>query len=364
MAFLATDPDRGAEVMHWFEQWADQLALPQVTVRALEAVVRRDQLAAVLEGGLQRLAHPNPEENAEDWVRTQLAQLGTGTLSTQGVTADAAALEHLNAKFREEGGKGIPRLRWGFADLDVITGGLEPGTLVIVAARPSVGKSTFALNTLRHISGEQGHPAVLITLEMSARQVVSQWVAQISGIDTALVHRDWRQAHQPAYNGAIEAIRQWPVTIHDHPCTVEDVEEIATVAHAEGRCAVCVVDYVDLIQRETKGVTLPEQLGRIARRLKALAQRLQIPLILLAQVNRNVETRNEARPTLADLRNSGDLEASADQVIFLWRTAPDAQRTEVTIAKNRMGPLAEFGLYWDPRHTRFGNLAKSEVAQG
>lgn len=252
----------------------------------------------------------------------------------------------------------------GFVDLDQITGGFQRSDLIVVAGRPGMGKTAFALNVGRAAS-VAGEPVLVITLEMPAVQLGHRLTADIGRISLSkiragqLTHDEWRDA-----SVAMDRIKRLPMRISDaYAPTVMQVRAMARKAKREmGGLGVVVVDYLQLMSGA--GSNRAEEIASISRGLKALAKELDCVVIALSQLNRALEQRPNKRPVMSDLRESGAIEQDADLIIFVYRdeiynpNSADAGTAEAILGKHRNGPLGTVRLAYLGENVRFENLAK------
>lgn len=253
---------------------------------------------------------------------------------------------------RRERGGNLAGLSTGFRQLDQMTGGLEPGQLVIVAARPSVGKTVAGCNIAAHAAGG-GVPVLFFTMEMSRREIAQRILAARSSVTVQAMRsgtsdrRDWDQMTE-----MVAASAGWPLFIDDTPAvTVAYVRAKARRIQRARGLGLVVVDYLGLMRGT--GDNRAQEVGSISRGLKALAKELKVPVFALAQLNRASEGRLDRRPTLADLRDSGEIEQDADIVGMLHRESMHREAPEweglaqLLIRKNRNGPTGECLLALD-----------------
>lgn len=265
-------------------------------------------------------------------------------------------LADVNAR-RERSGQ-LAGLQTGFRSLDDMTGGLEPGQLVIVAARPSAGKTILGCN-IAAAAAMAGTPTIVFTLEMTQREIAARILAARSGVSVQAMRAgtsardDW-----DAMGDSIAAAGNWPMFIDDRPAiTVPYVRAKARRIQRTAGLGLIVIDYLQLMRGT--GDNRAQEVGSVSRGLKALAKELRLPVIALAQINRASESRPDRRPTLADLRDSGEIEQDADIVAMLHREsmhrdAPEwAGLAELLIRKNRNGPTGECLLEIDGPRMRF-----------
>jgi replicative DNA helicase len=265
----------------------------------------------------------------------------------------------------------VTGLPTGFMQLDDMTLGCHPGDLVIIAARPSMGKTTFAmnvaLNTARH-----GHAVVVFSLEMTKRQLVQRLLSSYARVDL----KDLRSgrmdaAAEIALNDAAAELAEAQVYIDDTPAlSTLDLRARCRRLHAEGHCSMIVVDYLQLMRvagvREggRKVDSREQEISEISRALKGIAKELGVPVLALSQLNRGLESRQDKRPILSDLRESGAIEQDADVIVFIYRDevynkqTQDAGIAEIIIGKQRNGPTGTVRLRFNGQYTRFDNLAE------
>ena len=276
-----------------------------------------------------------------------------------------------------KGGKPITGLATQFASLDLLTSGLQPSDLIILAARPSIGKTAFALDLLRNISKEvvddkRVHASVLFSLEMSAEQITKRMIGMEGKIDqhklrTGRIHeaKEWKN-----FMLAQGEIERWPLWIDDTPMlTVMELRararRIQRIAEGNGeQLKLIVVDYLQLMDAENRNVSenRATEVSQISRGLKALARELQVPVLALSQLSRKIEDRRSQRPQLSDLRESGAIEQDADVIMFLSRAhhpegpgdqSVEDEEVELIVGKHRNGPTGKILFSFDKRFTHF-----------
>lgn len=253
----------------------------------------------------------------------------------------------------------------GFTELDKLTSGLHPGDLVIVAGRPSMGKTSFALNIAEHVAVMEKKATVVFSMEMPAEQLAIRVLSSFGRIDQTrlrsgdLEDRDWdRLVSQSGL------IREAPLFIDESGALSPlDLRARARRMAARHDIKLIVVDYIQLMQVPGNKENRTNEISEISRSLKSLAKELSVPVIALSQLNRAVEQRDNKRPRMADLRESGGIEQDADLVIFIYRDevynkeSPDKGTAEIIIAKQRNGPLGVVKTAFLGQYTRFDNLA-------
>ena len=259
---------------------------------------------------------------------------------------------------------GVPT---GFADLDYMTAGLHPSDLVIVAARPAMGKSAFALNIATNAAVRANTPVAIFSLEMSKEQMTNRILCSEAMVDSNKVRTgkidddDW--AKLAAASGQLS---EAPIYIDDTPgITVMEIRAKCRKLKLEKGIGLVVIDYIQLVQgNNRKGGSREQEISEISRSLKILAKEIGAPVIALSQLSRAVEQRPDHRPMLSDLRESGAIEQDADIVTFLYRDDyynPDTERkniAEVIVAKHRAGSTGTVELLWLGNYTKFANLEK------
>ena len=260
---------------------------------------------------------------------------------------------------------GIPT---GFIDLDYKTSGLQPSDFILIAARPSMGKTAFVLNLVDHIAVKKGLPCMVFSLEMSKEQLVNRMLAMESNVDSqklrtgTLSDSDW-----DAVVEGIGVIGNSKLIIDDTPgISIMELRSKCRKMKLEYGLSVVIIDYLQLMSGSGKGGgdNRQQEISEISRSLKALARELSAPVIALSQLSRACETRQDHRPMLSDLRESGAIEQDADVVMFLYRDDYYNKDTdmpniaEVIIAKQRNGPIGTIELVWLPRYTQFVNMKK------
>ncbi|RAR54406.1 UNVERIFIED_CONTAM: primary replicative DNA helicase [Acidovorax defluvii] len=260
---------------------------------------------------------------------------------------------------------GVPT---GFIDLDRMTSGLQAGDMVVLAARPSMGKTAFAVNIAEHVALNEGLPVAIFSMEMGAAQLAVRIVGSIGRINQGnlrtgkLSDEEW-----PRLTEAIEKLRTVSLHIDETPgLTPSELRANARrLARQCGKLGLIVVDYLQLMSGSSgsQGENRATELGEISRGLKMLAKELQCPVIALSQLNRSVEQRTDKRPMMSDLRESGAIEQDADIIMFIYRDdyynkdSKEPNVAEVIIGKQRNGPTGTVKLYFQKSQTRFESLA-------
>ena len=272
----------------------------------------------------------------------------------------------------ENGAEDVTGVRTGFYDLDRNTAGLQPGDLIILAARPSMGKTAFALNIAENVSVNEGLPVVVFSMEMGASQLALRMVGSQGRIDQQhlrtgrLDNDEWGRLTE-----AVERLSKSSVFIDETPALTgpELRARARRQARQCGRLGLIVIDYLQLMSGSGgDNENRATEIGEISRGLKALAKELHCPVIALSQLNRSVETRPDKRPMMSDLRESGAIEQDADIIMFIYRDEYYNKETkepgvaEIIIAKQRNGPVGTTKLTFLRQWTKFDNLAPEHMS--
>lgn len=265
---------------------------------------------------------------------------------------------------------GITGIATGFKDFDRLTAGLQPSDLILIAARPSMGKTAFVLNIAQHVAIREKQSVAFFSLEMSKEQLVQRMLCAEAGIDAQrlrigeLEDNDWKKMVSAA-----DRLSSAGIFIDDTPgITVMEMRSKARRLKVEHDLKLIIVDYLQLMQGSSSNSSRSEnrqqEISEISRSLKALARELHVPVVALSQLSRGVESRQVKRPMLSDLRESGSLEQDADIVSFLYREDyynPETEKkniTEVIIAKHRNGPVDTVQLFFHKAFTKFSDLTQ------
>jgi replicative DNA helicase len=263
----------------------------------------------------------------------------------------------------------------GFAAFDNLTGGLHNSELVVLAARPSMGKTALAMNIAEYVTMKLQLPVLFVSLEMSSIELADRLLCSIAEVNSqrlrnGTISKDDRK--RLVEKAAV--LSECPLYVDDSPSrTVSEVAAAARrIKRREGRLGLVVIDYLQLIEPDNPADPRQEQVAKMARRLKGLAREIDIPVLCLAQLNRQAEVAKENRPRLSHLRESGAIEQDADVVMFVhreeyFRSGPEreqvAGQAEIIIAKQRNGPIGDVELVWRKEFTRFGNPAPQHYSE-
>ncbi len=276
----------------------------------------------------------------------------------------AAAVDKIDTLFHRE--DGITGIATGFNDFDEKTAGLQPSDLIIVAGRPSMGKTTFAMNIAEYVAVHSELPVAIFSMEMPGEQLALRMISSLGRINQTNVRTgkldddDW-----PRLTGAISMLADKPMFIDDTPALspTEVRARARRLAREHGQLGLIVLDYLQLMQVPGKNDNRATEVAEISRSMKALAKELQVPIIALSQLNRSLEQRPDKRPKMADLRESGSIEQDADVIAFIYRDevynedTEDKGVAEIIIGKQRNGPIGSVRLAFLGKYTRFENLA-------
>lgn len=262
---------------------------------------------------------------------------------------------------------GIPT---GFLDLDKMLGGLQRSDLIIVAARPGVGKTSLLLNMALNAARRFHQRVAIFTLEMSNEQIVQRLVSSETGIDSQRLRLgDLQEDEWPLFVQATSALSETSIFVDDTPSIgALQLRTKARRLHAEDGLDLIIVDYLQLMTGDTRSENRVQEISYLSRSLKALARELNVPVLVASQLSRAVEQRSDKRPVLSDLRESGSIEQDADIVMFIYRDDvydEDSERknvAELIVAKHRNGPTGTVELYFQRNLTQFRNALKRDIA--
>ncbi len=283
-------------------------------------------------------------------------------------------LEKLHATSRE----GVTGVHSGYRDLDNILAGFQKSDLIVLAGRPSMGKTAFALNIARNAAVEHNVPVGFFSLEMSNQQLVQRLLCMEAEVDSQRLRTgQLHESEWPKLSRRIGRLVEAPIYIDDTPAM--DVLKLRARARrmaAERHVGLIIVDYMQLMEGPKGMESRQQEISYISRSLKTLAKELEIPIIALSQLSRAVESRTDRRPTLADLRESGAIEQDADVVMFVYRPevynipnfddeekTPTENMVEIIIGKHRNGPIGSVKLVFRKNIGRFENYARMETAE-
>ncbi|WP_019625604.1 replicative DNA helicase [Thioalkalivibrio sp. ALJT] len=276
----------------------------------------------------------------------------------------AAAVNQIEELYESD--NPITGVATGYEDLDRLTSGLNPGDLVIVAGRPSMGKTSFAMNIAEYVAMKNAEPVAIFSMEMPGEQLALRLLSSMGRINQQklrsgrLEDGDW-----PRLTSAVQMLSNAPLFIDDTPALSPTELRARTrrLMREHKGLKLIVVDYLQLMQFPGSGESRAHEISEISRGLKALAKELDVPMIALSQLNRSLEQRPNKRPVMSDLRESGAIEQDADIIAFVYRDevyndeSPDKGTAEIIIAKQRNGPIGTVRLTFRGQFTRFENYA-------
>ena len=306
-----------------------------------------------------------------DEAETRILEIGeSGGRTSQGLKKMSALLGEVMERIDELYKKpaSVTGLATGFVDLDEMTSGLHPGELIIVAGRPAMGKTSFALNIAEHVGLETKLPVLVFSMEMGGSQLGLRMLGSVGRIDAQRLRTgrldtgDWDRL-----GTALGKMNEAPILI-DETAALNPLELRSRARRAwreyGGMLGLIVIDYLQLMSAADSGVeNRATEISEISRSLKAMSKELKVPVIALSQLNRGLEQRPNKRPVMSDLRESGAIEQDADLIIFIYRDevynedSPDKGIAEIIIGKQRNGPIGTVKLTFLGRHTRFENYA-------
>lgn len=274
------------------------------------------------------------------------------------------AMDKIEAAAKNKGT--VTGVATGFTDLDYRTAGMQPSDLVLIAARPSMGKTAFALNIAEHVAFRQNKPVAIFSLEMSKEQLVNRMFSLESNVDAQKLRTG--QLNDQEWERLIESagvIGRSNLIIDDTPgISVSELRSKCRKFKLEHGLSMIIIDYLQLMSGSGRSDSRQQEISDISRSLKAVARELSVPVLALSQLSRAVEQRPDHRPMLSDLRESGAIEQDADVVMFIYRDDyynHDTDKkgvSEIIIAKQRNGPIGTVELAWLPEYTKFANLER------
>ncbi|MGQ0442374.1 MAG: replicative DNA helicase [Methylophilaceae bacterium] len=321
--------------------------------------------------------HPNGRDAQQllDEAEAKIFQIAEGRNRKSDGFVDIKTLlpqvaERIDALFSRENQSDVTGIPTGFADLDSMTSGLQGGDLIIVAGRPSMGKTAFSLNMAENVALDTGLPVAVFSMEMASTQLAMRMIGSVGRLDQhrmrtgRLADEDWEKL-----TTALGRLNEAPIFIDEGAgLSSFDVRARARRLHRQcGKLGLIVVDYLQLMSAPAgrQGENRATEISEISRSLKALAKELDVPVVALSQLNRSVETRPDKRPVMSDLRESGAIEQDADLILFIYRDevynpdSVDKGTAEIIIGKQRNGPIGRVRLTFIGEYTRFENFANA-----
>src|SRR6476646_449088 len=308
-------------------------------------------------------------ENAEQKV-FRIAE--SGARGRKGFVAMRAAVKEafqiLHQRYESKGS--VTGLATGFADLDDLTAGLQPSDLIIVAARPSMGKTALAVNMAEHAALKTRKAVAIFSMEMSASQLAFRLISSLGRINQQHLRTgDIQEEEWPRVTSAITLLSDAKIFIDDTPAlSPAELRARARRLKREHDVGLIVIEYLQLMQVPGNKENRATEISEISRSLKAMAKEMNIPVIALSQLNRSLEQRTDKRPVMADLRESGAIEQDADVIIFIYRDeyynqdSPDKGQAEIIIGKQRNGPTGTIKLTFLGQYTKFENYSSADVS--
>jgi replicative DNA helicase len=276
----------------------------------------------------------------------------------------AGVVERIEELYNRDDPSAVTGIPTGFADLDEKTSGLQPGDLVVVAGRPSMGKTAFALNIGEHVALAAKKPVAVFSMEMGAAQLAMRMIGSVGRLDQHMLRTgrlgpdDWEKL-----TAALGRLHEAPVLIDETPAltAIEVRSRARRLTKQYGTLGLVIIDYLQLMQASSSGENRATEISEISRSMKALAKELQVPVMALSQLNRSLEQRPNKRPVMSDLRESGAIEQDADVILFIYRDevynadTQDKGTAEIIIGKQRNGPIGMVRLTFLGEYTRFEN---------
>ena len=339
------------------------------------AIMRK--LVVVGSGIAESAYSPNGRDAQQllDEAEAKIFQIAEGgQRSSQGFTDIKVLLpqvaERIDMLFSRDNPSDVTGIPTGFSDLDSMTSGFQGGDLVIVAGRPSMGKTAFSINIAENVALDTGLPVAIFSMEMASTQLAMRMIGSVGRLDQhrmrtgRLEDEDWEKL-----TTALGKLNEAPIFIDEGASLSSfDVRARARRLHRQcGKLGLIVVDYLQLMSAPAgkQGENRATEISEISRSLKALAKELDCPVVALSQLNRSVEQRPDKRPVMSDLRESGAIEQDADLILFIYRDevynsdSIDKGTAEIIIAKQRNGPIGKVRLTFIGEHTRFENYANA-----
>ena len=282
-------------------------------------------------------------------------------------------VERIDELYNRDNQNDITGVPTGFIDLDRMTSGLQPGDLVIVAGRPSMGKTAFSVNIGEHVAVDSGLPVAIFSMEMGGAQLAMRMLGSVGRLDQhrlrtgRLNDEDW-----PRLTHAIQKMNDAQIFIDETPSlsSIELRARSRRLARQCGKLGLIIVDYLQLMSANSPGENRATEISEISRNLKGLAKELNCPVIALSQLNRSLEQRPNKRPVMSDLRESGAIEQDADLILFIYRDevynpdSPEKGMAEIIIGKQRNGPIGSVRMTFLGHYTKFENYTGSAPVYG
>jgi replicative DNA helicase len=274
----------------------------------------------------------------------------------------ATVVDQIETPYNRDYPSDVTCVPTGYGDLDRMTSGFQPGDLIVIAGRPSMGKTAMALNIGEHVALNTGMPVAVFSMEMGATQLALRMIGSVGRLDQhklrtgRLVAEDWDKLTL-----ALGRLNEAPILIDETPAlnAIEVRSRARRLLRQYGKLGLVIVDYLQLMQATTQGENRATEISEISRAMKSLAKELQVPVVALSKLNRSLEQRPNKRPVMSDLRESGAIEQDSDVILFIYRDevynpeSPDKGTAEIIIAKQRNGPIGTVRLTFIGEYTRF-----------
>ncbi len=333
----------------------------------------RQLLFATREIQAEVMGHRGDPQELIDRAESTLFQIGHDDGRGEMRSIESVLHEEIDKleELSRGGDVGLTGTPTSFTDLDELTGGFQPGNLIVLAARPSMGKSTLATNIAENAAIDHNRAVALFSLEMSETELAHRFIASQAKISSDELRKGRVKADRwPKVLKAVEKLASSPIFIDDSSdIGILEVRAKARRLHAKHNLGLLIVDYLQLMRPDGRADSRVEQIGQISRGLKILARELEIPVIAVSQLSRAVESRNPPIPMLSDLRESGQIEQDADVVMFVYRDEyynKESERlgeADVIMAKHRNGPIGEVSLTFLPKYPRFTNMYRERAGE-
>ncbi|MEE9415361.1 MAG: replicative DNA helicase [Acidimicrobiales bacterium] len=341
--------------------------------RYASIIFERYQLRRLIQvaGEISEIGYSRPDDviKAIDSAESLMYQVAEGRVAdTMAPISELldANLDRLEELY--ERGDAITGTPTGYLDLDELLSGFQPNALIVVGARPAMGKTSFALGALTNAALETNRPVLMFSLEMSQLELTNRILCSEAKVDSksvrdgTLTEKDWSKISH-----GVGRLAEAPIYVDDNPnLTIMEIRAKARrLKSRTGDLGMVVVDYLQLMSGRSSAENRQVEISEISRGLKILARELECPVVALSQLSRQLEQRQDKRPMLSDLRESGSIEQDADVVMFIYRDeeynneSPDQGTAEIIIAKHRNGPTGTVRLAFLPHYTRFANMARS-----
>lgn len=335
-------------------------------------IVREKAMLRDLAHACQSILHSACEQAGDIGEKLDNAEKEIFAVTEKKISGETVVIRSLLQDALEEiesrKGQHVTGLSTGFIELDQLLCGLHAGELIIVAGRPSMGKTSFALNIAEHIGADEMAPVVVFSMEMSRQQLVERILCSRAKVDSQVVRKGMMSAEQHSQLISVSGeLYEKPIFIDDTPgMTPLMMRAKCRRLKSQHKIQCVVVDYLQLMTMGASVESRQQEISAISRYMKALAREIEAPVIVLSQLNRSPEGREDHRPRMSDLRESGSIEQDADVILLLHREDyynkgkeefEETNTAEVIIAKQRNGPTDTVKLFFDGRYTRFDNLA-------